>query len=426
MDEWNPNKILSGLYYDPEKGLGTAQQLYSLVKDLGITLNEVNKFLDKQEGHQIVASKKKLYIPIIGRTNADYQMDVMFLHQYKKYNDGYIGLLNIIEITSRKAFSIPIKNKTLGEYSRAFDIFYKQVEGKINNITTDNEASFKKVIGRYDQIKHWLTDKNDKTKLGKVERYNRTIRSKINRYMKTFHTVKWIDVIDKLVTNYNNSVHSIIKMKPNEVKTDEDFDSIRQRDIGKNQEALIDYDKIQIGDHVRVLKNKKIFEKGSEEFTKGIYEVIEKSGYSYLLKNPNGTKLKKHYKNWQLRKIDEVQKPQIDEPISLKQVRKENKFVNKQKRERIETNEEGQFEIQNKLEPKTKGYLRNDADPYQLIGKRLSIYWPRYKQWWSGKVVEYIEDRGEHIVRYDEPDTTGNHDIYERLVGKGKDPWKFI
>src|SRR5690606_3644751 len=106
------DKLLSGLYYDPEKGLGTAKQLYKLVKDLKIPYKTVEEFVNKQEVQQIVAQQKKSYIPIIGRTNSDYQLDVMFLNQYKKYNDGYIGLFNLIEITSRKVYCIPIKNKT--------------------------------------------------------------------------------------------------------------------------------------------------------------------------------------------------------------------------------------------------------------------------------------------------------------------------
>jgi len=41
-----------------------------------------------------------------------YQIDLTFYEDIKKYNSNYIGLLNIIEITSRKAWAYNIKNKS--------------------------------------------------------------------------------------------------------------------------------------------------------------------------------------------------------------------------------------------------------------------------------------------------------------------------
>ncbi len=48
-----------------------------------------------------------------------------------------------------------------------------------------------------------------------VERFNRTIRDKLTMYFSAYNTNHYIDVIDKLIDNYNNTIHSSIKMTPN-------------------------------------------------------------------------------------------------------------------------------------------------------------------------------------------------------------------
>jgi len=48
----------------------------------------------------------------------------------------------------------------------------------------------------------------------KVERFNKTIRDKINLYLYSKKTKKYIDVLQDLVYNYNNTLHSKIGMNP--------------------------------------------------------------------------------------------------------------------------------------------------------------------------------------------------------------------
>ena len=47
-----------------------------------------------------------------------------------------------------------------------------------------------------------------------IERFNRTIKDKIFKYLTANSTRKYIDVLDTLVDQYNNTVHSLIKMTP--------------------------------------------------------------------------------------------------------------------------------------------------------------------------------------------------------------------
>ncbi len=47
-----------------------------------------------------------------------------------------------------------------------------------------------------------------------VERFNRTLKEKMYRYMTFNKTKKYIDVLQDLVSSYNNSIHSTIGIAP--------------------------------------------------------------------------------------------------------------------------------------------------------------------------------------------------------------------
>ena len=65
-------------------------------------------------------------------------------------------------------------------------------------------------------------DVGDHNKLGIVDRFVRTLRGMINKYMTMHNTTKYINVIDDLVENYNTSYHSGIKMIPDDVKNNDE------------------------------------------------------------------------------------------------------------------------------------------------------------------------------------------------------------
>ena len=70
-----------------------------------------------------------------------------------------------------------------------------------------------------------LYSTENETKACVIERFNRTIKDNIFKYFTATSTRKYIDVLDTLVDQYNNTVHSSIKMssveaslKKNEIK----------------------------------------------------------------------------------------------------------------------------------------------------------------------------------------------------------------
>ena len=86
-----------------------------------------------------------------------------------------------------------------------------------------------------------------------AERFIRTLKNKIYKYMTSISKNVYIDKLDNIVNKYNNTYHSTIKMKPVDVKSSTYIDS------GKE---INDKDpKFKIGDAVRISKYKNILPK---------------------------------------------------------------------------------------------------------------------------------------------------------------------
>ena len=87
-----------------------------------------------------------------------------------------------------------------------------------------------------------------------AERFIRTLKSKIYKYITLILKNVNIDKLDSIVHKYSNTYHSTIEMKPVDVKSNTCIDSSKE----------INYKdpKFKIDDFVRILKYKNIFAKG--------------------------------------------------------------------------------------------------------------------------------------------------------------------
>ena len=87
-----------------------------------------------------------------------------------------------------------------------------------------------------------------------AERFIRTIKNKIYKYMTSISKNVYIDKLDDIVDEYNNTYHRRTKMKPIDVK-DNTYINIGKEVNDKDP-------KFKVGDHVRISKYKDIFTKG--------------------------------------------------------------------------------------------------------------------------------------------------------------------
>ena len=59
-----------------------------------------------------------------------------------------------------------------------------------------------------------------------IEGFNRTIKVKKCKYFSTYNTRKYVDVIELLVDQENNAIHSSIKMTPKEASRKENKNKV--------------------------------------------------------------------------------------------------------------------------------------------------------------------------------------------------------
>ena len=79
-----------------------------------------------------------------------------------------------------------------------------------------------------------------------AERFIRTIKNKIYKYMTSISKNVYIDKLNKIVNEYNNTYHTTIKMKPIDVK-DNKYTNTDKEVNNKDP-------KFKVGDHARISK----------------------------------------------------------------------------------------------------------------------------------------------------------------------------
>ena len=95
---------------------------------------------------------------------------------------------------------------------------------------------------------------NNEGKLVVAERFIRTLKSKIYKYMTSISKNVYIGKLNVIVNKYNNTYHTTIKMKPINVKDN--------TCINTDKEINYKDPKFKFGDYVRISKYKNIFAKG--------------------------------------------------------------------------------------------------------------------------------------------------------------------
>ena len=104
------------------------------------------------------------------------------------------------------------------------------------------------------QVELYSTENEEKSCV--IERFNRTIKEKMFKYFSANNTRKYVDVLELLVDQYNNTIHSSIKMTPMEASRKKNENKVwinlYPEFVGKTLTP-----KFSIGDHGRITKKRK-------------------------------------------------------------------------------------------------------------------------------------------------------------------------
>ena len=133
--------------------------------------------------------------------------------------------------------------------------------------------------------------------MGLVERFIRTLKTLISRYMTVAKTRKYIDALPDLVVNYNTMHHQFRGKPPKEVRTG-DY-KITNEHAGKK------FRKFKVSDKVRILEDRGQIQKGYVgRWSKGVYEIANIENYRFVIANSAHKDLDCRYKHYELQKVN--------------------------------------------------------------------------------------------------------------------------
>ena len=238
-----------------------------------------NEKLAEERHKQILESlKKEEYI----HHSETIIADLADVQSISKLNKRLRFLLFVIDIFSKNACVIPLKDKKGVTIVNAFQkILSNSME--LHAVRKPNKIFVGKASEFYNNsfIK-WLQDNDiemysthNEGKSVVSEKFIRTLRNKIYKYMTSTSNDVYIDKLDDIVNKYKNAYRRTIKIKPIVVK-DSTYINIDQEVNNKNL-------KIKIGNHLRISKYKTIFAKGYSSNWSGEVFVITEINYTVML-----------------------------------------------------------------------------------------------------------------------------------------------
>ena len=291
----------------------------SKFKPKGYTKKEVREWLQSQDTYTLHKPTRRRFprrqVVVYG-IDHQWQADLVDLAKLSSYNKGFKYLLTCIDVLSRYAWVVPLKDKTGKTLKDAFQVIFKSGRRPIR-LQTDKGTEFtnrvfQKFLKEHDV--HFFTTYNEETKASIVERFNRTLKTKMWKYFTHRETLTYVEVLSEMVASYNHTVHRTIGIPPAEV-TWANQTTVSKRLYGRKGPKISC--KFSPGDRVRLSKAKRTFKKGylpnwtEELFT--VVKCIETRPPVYLVKDDHGEILEGTFYAEEIQKVikqDDVYKIQ--------------------------------------------------------------------------------------------------------------------
>ena len=260
-------RILADAYYGVENP-ASYTGLNQLAKYTRSNIGKTRDWLKTQDAYTLHRQKRynfKRRRTYCTGINSLIQMDLVDMQSVARYNDGFRYILVAIDVFSKRAYAQKLKSKSGHFVAPAVSIILDQMFPRPIYCQTDRGTEYLcsqvQELFRSRNIKHYWSY-NDEIKASVIERFIRTLKSKMYKYFTHNNTHRWVDVLQSLVDSYNSSYHNTIKMTPNQV-TGENEDIVRGR-LYPESKSKPNF-KYQVGQKCRISKAKHVFQKGFRE-----------------------------------------------------------------------------------------------------------------------------------------------------------------
>ena len=249
-----------------------------------LTLDQTRLWLSAQDAytlHRQAVRKHPYAVTLVHGIRHQYQVDLVEVGQISRSNRGVRYLLTCIDVFSKVAWVIPVKSKTSAAVAEAFTQVLK--DGLPKRIQSDKGreflgAPFQKLLAK-NGIKHFCSSNPD-IKCSVVERFNRTLRQRLSKFMTHNNTDSYLKALPKIVSGYNHTYHRSIRRRPVDVATDNEADvwiTLYGKRLQPETKGKMRTDGFvfNIGDTVRLVRPKGTFGRGyTEQWTRELFVIV--------------------------------------------------------------------------------------------------------------------------------------------------------
>lgn len=268
-------KTLEKVYFDPshEASFSGATKLLRVARKKNISNEKTLLWLEGQDAytkHRFVRQRFPRRHYNVRNIDDVWEADLVDLRSIKTYNDDYTYLLVVIDVLSKYAWVEPLRDKCSLSVAKAFTriLSNKKDNGRTPIYVQSDRgkefvgAAFQELLKKKNI--QFRAARNPDIKAAVVERFNRTLKERMWRYFTYSQNRRYIDVLQSIVSAYNHTLHSSIKMAPSAVTlvtAAKARHNLMQRYKESERQRSPKY---RVGDIVRISSAKASFTKGYE------------------------------------------------------------------------------------------------------------------------------------------------------------------
>ena len=171
-------------------------------------LKSINSQADLTKEHR--KTKTVRYAPAGADSMFHFQSDIMFLKDYKKSNNGHIGVLTLLNTTTRKADARAVKSTQAQEVSKKMEEMLDKLGStgidvlRVDEGVEFNNSLFKKILDERGIILE-MQEANTHAWLNRTNRFHRTLKNLIRDNMLEHKTSKWTSSLASIIARYKKT-----------------------------------------------------------------------------------------------------------------------------------------------------------------------------------------------------------------------------
>ena len=242
-------KEIHDLYTNPAKNLTTPKLLYDHFKEhnKNYTLKAIKDHLGTYEINQVLTKRRGDISFVADGPLQQFQIDLIYMPK-SWFNNGYKYIFACVDVFSKKADMIPLKDREQTTSTNAFSKILSNM-GIPKTIYSDQGSEFKNNTFQALLDKHKIQIIFALGHAPFVESFNRTMKNRMTKYMKLIGTDNWSKIIAPVLSAYNNTKHTSTGIAPNDINKGNEV--LARMHMSKKAKKG-NYPVLEVGDSVRV------------------------------------------------------------------------------------------------------------------------------------------------------------------------------